>query len=266
MVKKKYLLILSIILSLTLVFTACNANNKKSTEAGSIETAEPVKITVAAAASLTESFNEMKPLLLKEGLDIDFTYGASGTLQKQIEEGAGIDAFISASTKNMDSLVEGGFVNEVDVNTIVKNALVLITPEDNTTVTDVESLVNVEGKIAVGEPEVVPAGQYAKEALTNYNLWDKITDKFVYGKDVKSVLSYVSSGDVDAGFVYKSDTTGVEKIKIVEEIDNSKYTEVVYPGAIIKDSKEKDAAQKFIDYLKTNEAKQILEKYGFVVE
>ncbi len=208
----------------------------------------------------------MKPLLLEEGLDIDFTYGASGTLQKQIEEGAGIDAFISASTKNMDELVTEKIVDEKDVVTVVKNALVLIAPKDSKTLEKVEGLEKIEGKIAVGEPEVVPAGQYAKEALTNYGLWDKLSEKFVYGKDVKGVLSYVSSGDADAGFVYKSDTTGVENIKIIQEVDSSKYKEVVYPGAVISESKEKEAAQKFIDYLGTDEAKEILEKYGFVAK
>ncbi|WP_099203042.1 molybdate ABC transporter substrate-binding protein [Miniphocaeibacter massiliensis] len=266
MFKKKYLLIFSMLLALLLTFTACNKNTKETEVNKTEESKETVKLTVAAAASLTESFNEMKPLLLEKGLDIDFTYGASGTLQKQIEEGAGIDAFISASTKNMNKLVEGNFVKKNNVKTIVKNALVLIVPDDNKEIKNIEGLVEVKGKISIGEPEVVPAGQYAKEALINYGLWDKLNEKFVYGKDVKSVLSYVSTGEVDAGFVYKSDTTGVEKIKIVEEVNPSKYTEVIYPGAVIEESKEKDAAQSFIDYLSTDEAKQILEKYGFVVK
>ncbi|QQK07773.1 molybdate ABC transporter substrate-binding protein [Miniphocaeibacter halophilus] len=271
--KKSYLIVMSLVLVFTMFLTSCsNTNTRDTTKEGSTKevkkTEEKVssKITVAAAASLTDAFNEMQPIFKeKENIELEFTYGASGTLQKQIEEGAGIDLFISASTKNMDELVEKDLIDKDTVDTIVKNALVLITPKDS----EVKSIADLEAlndKIAIGETESVPAGQYAKQSLESLDLWNKLEDKYVFAKDVRAVLSYVSTGEAGAGFVYKSDTIGEDNVVIVETIEESNHDLIIYPGGVISESKERDAAMKFLDYLKTDEAKEILTKYGFVVD
>lgn len=268
--KKRFMvLILSVVMVLGVVLTGCNKENKPTAETDKPveKTQEEKNITVAAAASLTEAFNEIQPLFKeKENINVDFTFGGSGTLQKQIEEGAEIDAFISASEKNMNELLDENMIEKDTVETIVKNALVLITSKEESDVKTVEDLKDIDTKIAVGETETVPAGQYAKESLENLGLWDELFEKFVFAKDVKSVLSYVESGEAGAGFVYKSDAIGIENVTIAEEVDSSTHTAIVYPGAVVSDSKEKDAAEKFIEYLGTKEAKDILDKYGFIVE
>lgn len=268
--KKK---LIAIFLMVTMVFgvlvTGCKKEESptEGTDKEIAKTEESKTITVAAAASLTEAFTEIQPLFKeKENIELEFTFGASGTLQKQIEEGAGIDAFISASEKNMNELLDEKLVDEKTVGTIVKNALVLISSKEETNIKSLDDLKKIESRIAIGESETVPAGQYAKEALENLNLWDELFDKFVFGKDVKAVLSYVESGEAGAGFVYKSDAMGIDNINIVDEIDESSHTPIVYPGGVISDSKEKEAAKKFVEYLGTKEAKEILNKYGFVTK
>ena len=270
--KKRNYLLLTTLMIFTILLTACGKDNGKKETNGAVETTEKKveeNITVAAAASLTDAFNEIKPIFKdKEGIDIDFTYGASGTLQKQIEEGAEIDLFVSASKKNMDNLLEEKLIDEDTVKDVVKNALVLIVPKDSElvkTTDDLNKLAN-DQKIAVGEPETVPAGQYAKQSLENLNLWDSLTEKFVFGKDVRQVLSYVERSEAEAGFVYSSDTIGVDNVKIAETIDDSKHDPIVYPVGVTSESKKKDAAKKFLEYLNTEEAKEILVKYGFIVD
>ncbi|HHX68417.1 MAG: molybdate ABC transporter substrate-binding protein [Miniphocaeibacter sp.] len=270
MKRKNSFILIAVVLVFTVLFASCSNNNTTATEdikeTNKIEEKVSSKITVAAAASLTDAFNEMKPIFKeKENIELEFTYGASGTLQKQIEEGAGVDLFISASTKNMDELVESKLIDEDSVGTILKNVLVLITPKEST-VKNISDLESIDEKIAIGETKSVPAGQYAKQSLESLNLWSQLEDKYVFAKDVRAVLSYVSTGEAGAGFVYKSDAIGEGNVVIVEEIDESNHDPIVYPGGVISESKEKDAARKFLEYLKTDEAKDILIKYGFVVD
>lgn len=270
--KKKNYLLLSVFMILTILTTACGKGDEKKETGDAVQLKEnkvEENITVAAAASLTDAFNETKSLFKdKEGIDIDFTYGASGTLQKQIEEGAEIDLFVSASKKNMNNLVEGKLIDEDSVEDVVKNSLVLIVPKDSNLIKTTDDLnkLTKDQKIAVGEPETVPAGQYAKQSLENLELWDSLMDKYVFGKDVRQVLSYVERNEAEAGFVYSSDTIGVDNIKIAEIIESSNHDPIVYPAGVTSESKKKDAAKKFLKYLNTEEAKEILSKYGFIVD
>ena len=270
--KKRNYLLLTTLMIFTMILASCGKDNGKKETDGAVQSTDSKmeeNITVAAAASLTDAFNEIKPIFKeKEGIDIDFTYGASGTLQKQIEEGAEIDLFVSASKKNMNNLLEGKLIDEDTIEDVVKNALVLIVPKDSDLIKstdDLKKLTEAE-KIAVGEPETVPAGQYAKQSLENLDLWDSLADKFVLGKDVRQVLSYVERSEAEAGFVYSSDTIGVDNVKIAETIEDSKHDPIVYPAGVTSESKKKDAAKKFLEYLSTEEAKEILVKYGFIVD
>lgn len=142
----------------------------------------------------------------------------------------------------------------------------LIVPKNGESpVTNFSNLADSE-KIALGTPESVPAGAYGKESLTKLSLWDKVKDKIVYGKDVRQVLSYVETGNVDAGVVYKTDALISKKVKIIDEAKADTHSPIVYPLGIVKATKHRKEAQKFYDYLQTDEAMKVFEKYGFTAE
>jgi molybdate transport system substrate-binding protein len=120
-------------------------------------------------------------------------------------------------------------------------------------------------KLALGEPKSVPAGQYAQEIFTNLKLMDKVQPKVVYAKDVKEVLTWVETGNADAGIVYKTDALVSNKVKIVATAPKDSHKSVIYPAAIVKASKNVDAAKDFLNYLSSNKAQKVFEKYGFKI-
>ena len=189
--------------------------------------------------------------------------GSSGSLMQQIQEGAPCDLFISAGAKQMDTLVEDGTVEKDAVKTLLTNDLVLVAAKgEKVDSLDALKTDDVE-KIAIGDPESVPAGKYAKEVLDNTKLYDNVKDKLVLAKDVKEVLSWVQKGNADVGFVYLSDATGVDDVDVVLTTDADSHSEIAYPVAVLKDSKQAKVAQQFEDFLLSDTAQNILEKHGF---
>ncbi len=227
----------------------------------------PKAITISAAASLKEALSEIQPIFEKEkNIKLTFNLGASGTLQKQIEEGAPSDLFISAGKKQMDELESKNLIEKSSRVDLLKNQLVLVvSKEQKDSIKSVQDLNKKDIKISIGEVETVPAGQYAKDSLTYLKLWDLVKDKLVYAKDVKQVLTYVERGEVAAGFVYKSDATNLKDSVIAEVVDEKSHKSIVYPAALISASKEKDSAKAFLDFLKEDKAKAIFIKYGFEI-
>lgn len=225
------------------------------------------EITVSAAASLTEAMGELEPAFLKEtGIKIHSNLAGSGKLQKQIEEGAPADVFISAGQKQMDALKEKNLVEPDSVKNLLENVLVIVQPKDaKEKITKPEDLTTIKGKIAIADTGSVPVGQYTKQALEKLGIWDKIQDRVVVAKDVKATLAYVEQGAVEAGFVYKSDAEQAKTSSIRVEIDPSLHDPIVYPMAIVSASKNKEQAKKFEAFLKTDQAKGIFEKYGFKI-
>ena len=230
---------------------------------------EKVTLTVSAAASLTDcmealkkSFNEQYP-----NIELQFNYGASGTLQKQIEQGAPADIFFSAGMKQMKALEEGGFILDHSVEEIVSNRLALIVPEGGNTDLTFENLTsqNID-KIAVGEVESVPVGQYTVEVFKNLGTLESLEPHFVYAKDVREVLTWVETGNVDAGVVYETDAKISENVVICDLADASLHKAITYPIAIIKNTNYEEEARTFINFIKTEEGKAILEQYGFTPE
>ncbi|MCD9022134.1 molybdate ABC transporter substrate-binding protein [Cohnella silvisoli] len=223
------------------------------------------EILISAAASLKDSLDEIEKEYEKVHPDINltFNYGSSGTLQKQIEQGAPADLFISAGKKQMDALVKQDLIS--DNTNLLKNELVLVVPLDSKRKwTTVKELTDKDiKKIAIGQPESVPAGQYAKETLNSRKVWDDLEPKLVYAKDVRQVLTYVETGNADAGFVYKTDALTSKKVKIAIKIIPEVHTPIVYPAGLVKDSKHSTEAKEFYKYLKTKEASTIFEEYGF---
>jgi molybdate transport system substrate-binding protein len=228
--------------------------------------AQEPQITVAAAISMKDALEALgKRFRERSGAPKTvLSFGASGILERQIEEGAPIDVFISAAPAQMDALEKGGLLLAGTRQNIAGNRLVLVVPSGATIVKSVEDLKKPEVRaIALGEPRSVPAGQYAAEALRNLKVFDALKSKFVYAQDVRAVLAYVSGRDADAGFVYETDAKSTPKVAIAAPLPEGSYTPVVYPAAVIRNSPQAAAAKSFVEFLSSPEARAFFEKYGF---
>lgn len=262
--KKKIGLFSLVTVLLTASLIGCGAQKPASTSQK--ETTEaPVELNISAAASLKESMTDIQAEYKKTNPNVTLTvnYGASGSLQQQIEQGAPCDVFISAGQSQMKALDGKSLLLENTKKDLVKNDLVLVGPKD-TSITSISDLTSDKvKKIAVGEPKSVPAGQYADEVFTKLGIKDSISSKLVFAKDVKEVLAWSTSGNVDVGFVYKSDALSNTSAKIIETISDDKHSPITYPIGVIKASKNPDAAKSFEDFLFTDTCKKIFEKYGY---
>jgi molybdate transport system substrate-binding protein len=226
-----------------------------------------VTLTISAAASLKESIAENEAAYSKSHPNIDFTNnsGSSGTLATQIDQGAPVDVFLSAATKQMDDLEAKGLVVKGTRRNLLRNTLVLVAPLDSK-LKDFEGLTDGSVRvIAVGDPGSVPAGQYGRQTLTALKLWDKLGSKFVLAKDVRQVLTYVETGNADAGLVYATDAKGSSKVRVVATAPESTHDAIVYPAAVIEGSRNAEAAREFVDYLASPAAQAVFARYGFTI-
>lgn len=244
---------LCFIIPFTLLMVGCDSKN----------TVE--EINISAAASLKEVMAEIRTEYESKNKDVKLTinYGSSGSLKQQIEQGAPCDIFISAGQSQVDDLEKGGFLISDTVKEFTKNELALITPKDGNLDNIDDLTIDKIKHIGVGHPDSVPAGKYADEVLNNLNLKDKVKEKLIFGKDVKEVLAWTSSGNADAGFVYTSDTVNNDSIKVVEVIYEKNHSPIIYPIAITKDSKQYEQSKKLEEYLLSSDVKKILNKYGY---
>ncbi|MDN4608422.1 molybdate ABC transporter substrate-binding protein [Sporosarcina highlanderae] len=262
---KKKAMYACILLILLIITVACSNNqniNRSSESKGNVE------LIISAAVSLKDSLDEIQRSYKEEHPEVTlkFNFGASGSLQQQITNGAPVDLFFSAAKDKFDILVEEGIIAKEDGLDLLGNELVLVVPEVSNAIKSFEALTNAEvGQISIGTPETVPAGKYSKESLKKMDIWNVIEPKVVYAKDVRQVLSYVESGNVDAGIVYKTDALLSDKAKIVAAADQSTHTPIIYPVGIIKNSAQYDAAKKFYEYVQSEDAIKVFEKYGFII-
>ncbi len=282
--KSKINVIMYVLVVMMLVFAAgCgNSSNSKTDSqpsdaaSGSSDTnvsnttpAKRVDLTISAAASMTDALGEIEKSYeaAHPNIELRFNFGGSGALQKQIEQGAPADLFLSAATKNMKPLVEQNLIEEGKEMTLLNNELVAVVPWDGKeAVAALEDLDKAEvKKVAVGIPESVPAGNYAKEALTNARKWDPLQPKMVQAKDVRQVLQYVETGNADVGFVYKTDALTSQKVKIAFVVDPASYSVVEYPIGVVKATKHLKEAEDFYDYLQSQASLDVFIKYGFTV-
>lgn len=224
-------------------------------------------ITVSAAASLKDAMTEVQAMYLTEepNVNVIVNFASSGSLSQQIEQGAAVDVYVSASTKYMTNLRDAELLDNTTLKDLLGNEVVLIAPKDSTTtITSFDQVVDPSiAKIGIGEPTTVPAGQYAVDVFTYYNEMDQITDKLVYAKDVKEVLSWVETGNADSGVVYSTDAKISTAVKVIATAPADSHKPIVYPVAVIKASTNPDAAKAFVDFLSTDAAKAVFVKYGF---
>ena len=266
---KKISLILALLMVFTFAFTGCGTQaEEESPSVAEGPTDEAVEVNISAAASMTDALNEIKEAYAKESNAILlFNYAASGTLRKQIEEGAPCDLFISASASHMDTLEQEGLIVSDTRKDLLKNTLTLVaSTEKADQIKSYEDMgTDAIASVSIGTPDSVPAGKYAQQALQNLGLWDKLesADKIVYAKDVRQVLEYVDTGNVDCGLVYSSDTVVMDTGVVIMDMPEDSHAPIVYPAALTKDSAQSAAAAKFYEFLKTDTAAEIFEKYGF---
>lgn len=247
-------------LSLLAFLSACAAASLESRDSSS------VNLTISVAASLQDAIKEIGNLYSQQVPTVKLTYnfGSSGTLQQQIEQGAPVDVYISAAERNMDVLEQKNLLLSNTRRNLLQNEVVLITSKNNT---DIEGFVELQrdvvNTIAIGAPESVPAGKYAQEVLDSLKLSKSLESKFVFAKDVRQVLAYVETGNVEAGMVYSTDAQVSEQVKIIQTAPVNSHSPIIYPVAVVGDSKQPEIAQEFIQFLLSNEAKNAFIKYGF---
>ena len=237
--------------------------------AGLICLAAPLRaaeLTVSAAASLTNAFQEMKPLfeMTNPGLFVNFNFAASGPLLKQIAEGAPVDVFASADQETMDQAAAKKLIDEASRADFAANSLVMIVPADSKlNLKDPKDLTApAVDRVAIGNPDSVPAGRYTRECLTQAGIYEALKPKFVLAESVRQVLDYVSRDEARAGFVYMTDAMIAKgKVTVVTEVSGHKP--VTYPAALVAASSKKAEAAKFLGFLRSDQGQAVLAKYGF---
>jgi molybdate transport system substrate-binding protein len=231
-------------------------------------TAHADEILVSAAASLAEVLKEISNgYRSKSKHTVRFNFGPSSGLARQIEEGAPADIFFSADLPQMDTLDRNGRLEPGTRKNLLSNQLVIIVPADSklAMASPKDLLKSVVKRIALGEPSSVPVGVYSSKYLADEGLWNQVKAKIVPVQDVRATLAAVESGNVEAGFVYKTDAAVSKKVKVAFQVPSEKGPKIVYPIAIVKESKRKDAARNFMSYIVSPAAKETFKKYGFIV-
>ena len=228
---------------------------------------DETELTILAAASLTDVCGELEEIYEKEhpGTALTFSFASSGALQTQIEEGAPADIFFSASTKQMDALNDEGLMDPDSITDLLENKLVLVVPAGaDTRISSFEDTATEKvSLIALGDPESVPAGQYAEEVFTSLGILEAVKEKANYGSDVRAVLTWIEEAEADCGVVYATDAYTTDRVKIVAEAPEGSCSRLIYPVGIVKGTKAQREANEFLEFLKSGEAREIFDKYGF---
>jgi molybdate transport system substrate-binding protein len=222
-------------------------------------------VNLSVAASLKEVINELSAAYAKSNPGVKFlkNYGASGALAKQIENGAPADIFISANLEWMDYLKKKKMTDTATIGTFAYNTLVFA--GTGAKVSSLQDLTKL-GRIAIGSPKSVPAGEYATEALKKAGLDKQLEKKLVMAKDVRECLMYAERGEVDGAFVYRTDALQAKQAKILFTVPQKLYPRVTYPMALTVSGSKNREAVGFLHFLQSNAAKPVLAKYGFNVK
>jgi molybdate transport system substrate-binding protein len=237
------------------------------TPSTTIAPVKAVELNVSAASSLTDALKAVNDLYTQAFPIVKITanFAGSGTLQTQIEQGAPADVFLSADAIRMDNLQKKSLILDGTRQNLLYNKIAMAVPSDSTLgLTSFNDLtLDKVRKVAIGDPKSVPAGTYAQQAFDLLGITAKVQPKEVLGADVRQVLTYVESGNVDAGIVYSTDALTSVKVKVVASAPDEINAKVVYPAAVIKASQNPEVAKHYLNFLFSAQAKAIFEKYGF---
>ena len=231
--------------------------------------ADAADITVFAAASLSTALPKVSAAYQqKTGHTVTFSFAASSTLARQIESSPGADIFMSADTDWMDYLDSRGLVTHATRKNLLGSHLVLVAPADSKIVLKIAPHFNLAGalnggRLAVADPASVPAGKYAKAALTSLGVWNAVADRLAQAENVRVALAYVARGEAPLGIVYTTDAVAEPKVRIVDTFPDNTHAPIVYPVALTKDAKP--VAGEFLGFLSGREATDIFQKAGFEV-
>ena len=260
-----------------MVLPLAGCGTSQATETKENAEAAEVTLNVFAAASMTETLTEIQEMYkeVASNVTLVFNFDSSGTLKTQIQEGADCDVFISAAQKQMNQLdkdadpevnTEGlDYVLEGTRINLLENKVVLAVPDGNPK--GIESFADLGtdklSLLALGN-EDVPVGQYSEEILTNLGILDQLEqeNKITYGSNVKEVTTQVSEAAADAGIIYATDAYSAG-LPVVAQADDTMRKQVIYPAAVLNISENQDAAEAFLDYLKTDDCMKVFEEVGF---
>ena len=228
--------------------------------------AAQTELLISAASSTTDVLKELIVEFELDNPDVRVTtnFAASGTLLRQIERGAPVDLFFSADQLTMTEAVRQGLVGHDSVHNIAENIMIIVGRNDlSYSLSDLASIVGSNVKlIAIGNPDSVPAGRYARAALEAQGLWDDVVSKLILTQNVRQCIDYIARGEVDLAFVYATDVRFERKdVDLVLTLDMSEP--IVYPIGILKSSKFPGESVRLIDFLKSESAQGIIESFGF---
>lgn len=276
--KRRALILGSLALSASLLLSACGGTAASSqassapassAAASSEASGESVQLTVFAAASLTETLNEISEQYktVAPNVELIFNFDSSGTLKTQIEEGADCDLFLSAAQKQMNALQDEDLINTGTRVDLLENKVVLAVPEGNPA--DIQSFEDIgtdKCKLVALGNEDVPVGSYSIEILTNLGILDELEsgNKITYGSNVKEVTTQVKEAAADCGIVYATDAYSAG-LETVDEATADECRQVIYPAALTASTAHAEEAQAFLDYLTTDDAAAIFESVGFAM-
>ena len=279
--KRRALILGSLALSASLLLSACGGSAASaqaasassapasSAAASSEASGESVQLTVFAAASLTETLNEISEQYktVAPNVELVFNFDSSGALKTQIEEGADCDLFLSAAQKQMNALQDEDLINADTRIDLLENKVVLAVPEGNPA--DIQSFEDIGTDkcklVALGNDDV-PVGSYSVEILTNLGILDELEsgNKITYGSNVKEVTTQVKEAAADCGIVYATDAYSAG-LETVDEATADECRQVIYPAALTASTAHAEEAQAFLDYLTTDDAAAIFESVGFAM-
>ena len=224
------------------------------------------QLTVSAAASLSDAFKEIGRRFeaTKSGVTVRCNFAASGVLIQQIAQGAPVDVFASADQETMNRGVEQKLIEPDTRRDFAANVVVLVAPaQGGPALKTLADLGRPDVKrIAIGKTETVPVGRYTKQVLDGANLWTTLEPKFVQADSVRQVLDYVARGEVEAGFVYRTDAA-IMADKVQVALAPGGHTPVTYPVAVVSESRQKALAKEFAEYLRSPAAQEVLARFGF---
>jgi molybdate transport system substrate-binding protein len=229
--------------------------------------AAPPDLLVLAASSLTDALNEIGPAFTaRTGRSVKLSYAASSALARQIEAGAPADVFMSADTDWMDYLQTRRLIDTGTRRNVLGNRLVLISPADSTANIKIRphfALAKLlgDGRLATGNPDSVPVGKYAREALMQLQVWDQVQDKVAAADNVRAALALVARGEAPLGIVYRTDALVEKKVRIVADFPASSHAPIIYPVATTAHAQA--GAADFVKFLASPRAQAIFAKYGF---
>jgi molybdate transport system substrate-binding protein len=231
-----------------------------------LNSSSSVLVLVFAAASLTDALREIGDSWRgPEGARVAFSLGGSSLLARQIREGAPADLFLSADEAQMDGLEKAGLIVPGTRKSVLSNTLVVVVPADSPL--KIESERDLAGpsvkRLALAEPNSVPAGVYSKKFFEGSGIWKTLSPKVIPTENVRATLAAVESGDVDAGIVYRTDALMSKKVRIAFEVPTSRGPAISYPFALVKGAPHGKAARAFLEHLASREARAVFAKYGF---